>query len=101
MPFSYFLFRLFAKSHMKKSYPIEGFSVEWRKIDNKKVHFDITRCVYKDMCDKYNCPELCKVFCQSDITSFAGYKPKIRFERFGTIGEGSECCDFRFIKGNQ
>lgn len=100
MPFSYFMFRLFAKPHMKKSYPIEGFSVKWREINNKEVHFDITRCIYKDMCDKYACPELCKVFCRSDITSFAGYRPKIMFERLGTIREGSDCCDFHFIRGN-
>lgn len=29
----------------------------------------------------------------------AGYKPKIRFERLGTIGEGANCCDFHFIRG--
>ena len=100
MPFTYGLFKMFAKSHMKKRYPKEGFTVEWKRHDNKEIHFDITRCIYKDMCEKYSCPELCVIFCQSDITAFAGYEPKIRFERSGTIGEGANCCDFHFIKGN-
>lgn len=52
------------------------------------------------MCEKYCCPELCTVFCQSDITAFSGYEPKIRFERAGTLGEGADCCDFHFIHGS-
>lgn len=100
IPFTYGLFKLFAKSHMKKRYPSEGFVVKWRRHDDKEVHFDIVKCIYKDMCEKYGIPELCTVFCQSDITAFAGYAPKIRFERLGTIGEGADCCDFHFIRGN-
>lgn len=100
MPFTYGLFKMFAKSHMKKSYPTEGFAVEWKKHDSREIHFDIVRCIYRDMCEKYSCPELCQVFCQSDITAFAGYEPKIRFERLGTIGEGADCCDFHFIHGD-
>ena len=100
MPFTYGLFKMFAKSHMDKKYPIEGFAVKWKRRDNKEVHFDIVRCLYKDMCEKYCCPELCTVFCQSDITAFSGYEPKIRFERLGTIEGGADCCDFHFIHGN-
>ena len=100
MPFTYGLFKMFAKSHMKKKYPIEGFTVEWKRNDSNEIHFDIARCLYRDMCEKYCCPELCIVFCQSDITAFSGYEPKIRFERAGTLGEGADCCDFHFIHGS-
>lgn len=62
--------------------------------DSNEIHFDIARCLYRNMCEKYCCPELCTVFCQSDITAFSGYEPKIRFERAGTLGEGADCCDF-------
>lgn len=71
MPFTYGLFKMFAKSHMKKKYPIEGFTVEWKRNDSNEIHFDIARCLYRDMCEKYCCPELCTVFCQSDITAFS------------------------------
>lgn len=100
MPFTYGLFKMFAKSHMKKKYPIEGFTVEWKRNDSNEIHFDIARCLYRDMCEKYCCPELCTVFCQSDITAFSGYEPKIRFERAGTLGGGADCCDFHFIHGS-
>ena len=94
------LFKMFAKSHMKKKYPIEGFTVEWKRNDSNEIHFDIARCLYRNMCEKYCCHELCTVFCQSDITAFSGYEPKIRFERAGTLGEGADCCDFHFIHGS-
>lgn len=99
MPFTYGLFKMFAKSHMDKKYPTEGFAVEWKRHNKKEIHFNITRCIYKEICEKYRCPELCTVFCQSDITAFAGYKPKIKFERLGTLGEGADYCDFHFING--
>lgn len=100
IPFTYGIFKLFAKSHMKKKYPMDGFAVEWKRCDAKEIHFNIVRCIYKDMCEKYHCPELCTVFCQSDLTAFAGYEPKIKFERSGTIGKGANCCDFHFVHGN-
>lgn len=100
IPFTYGLFKMFAKSHIKKKYPTEGFGVEWKRHDNKEIHFDIVRCLYKDMCEKFCCPEFCTVFCRSDITAFSGYEPKIRFERAGTLGEGADRCDFHFIHGN-
>lgn len=34
MPFTYSLYKMFAKSHMKKKYPIEGFDVEWKRHDS-------------------------------------------------------------------
>ncbi len=97
MIFTYTLFKMFAKAHMKKNYPKEGFNVKWQRRDNEEVHFNIHRCIYKDMCDKFGCPKLCTVFCNSDITAFAGYKPKILFKRFKTIAEDSDYCDFHFI----
>ena len=100
MPFTYGLFKMFAKSLLKKKYPIVGFTVEWKRNDSNEIHFDIARCLYRDMCEKYCCPELCTVFCQSDITAFSGYEPKIRFERAGTLGEGADCCDFHLIHGS-
>lgn len=98
VPFTYFMYRLFVKSVMKKNYPVEGWETEWVKIDKKEIHFNLKRCIYKQTCDKQGCPELCAVYCENDDIAFSGLMPKIRFERSGTIGKGSEFCDFHFIK---
>lgn len=97
MPFAYSMFRMAVKSYMKKKYPSEGWDVIWKQCDREEIHFDMERCIYYDMCIKYGCPELCTVFCQNDTTNFAGFLPKIKFQRKGTIGEGSERCDFHFV----
>ena len=35
---------------------------------------------------------------ENDDISFSGLLPKIRFERTGTLGNGSPYCDFHFLK---
>ena len=101
MPFSYTMYRAGVKKHMQNNFPAEGFGVEWVRIDKKEIHFDMTRCIYRDETEKRGCPELCAVFCESDIIAFGGLAPKIKFERTGTLGEGAERCDFHFKKGKR
>lgn len=98
MPFAYLMYRLFVKPVMKRNFPKEGWSTRWVQCDGKEIHFDMTRCIYKDICDKEGCSELCAVFCENDDIAFSGLMPKIRFERSGTLGKGADCCDFHFIK---
>ena len=101
MPFSYAMYRAGVKKHMQNNFPAEGFGVEWVRIDRSEIHFDMTRCIYRDETEKRGCPELCTVFCESDVIAFGGLAPKIRFERAGTPGEGAARCDFRFKKGKR
>ena len=98
MPCTYFLYRLFVKSVMKKKFPAEGWTTEWVRCDKEEIHFNFTRCLYKDVCDEQGCPELCPVFCANDDIAFTGLAPKIRFEREQTLGRNGRCCDFHFIK---
>ena len=100
LPFSYLIYRLFVKSFMKKKFPKEGWDTHWIRCDRHEIHFDMTRCIYKDICDAEGCPELCRVFCENDDIAFSGLMPKIRFERSGTLGRGDDRCDFHFIKNN-
>ena len=92
------MYRLFVKSVMKKKFPSEGWDIRWVCCDGTEIHFDMTRCIYKDICDAEGCPELCAVFCENDDIAFSGLMPKIRFEREGTLGKNADCCDFHFIK---
>lgn len=102
LPCAYLMFRLFVKSFMKKKFPPEGFNTRWIRCDGKGVHFDMTRCIYREICDAEGCPELCSVFCENDDIAFSGLMPRIRFERTGTLGKGADCCDFHFVnnRGN-
>jgi len=98
MPGAYLLYRMCAKSHMQKNFPIEGWDTTWVRCDGKEIHFDLTRCIYHDLTIKHGCPELCTVYCENDIIAFSGLLPKIRFERKNTLGNGADRCDFHLIK---
>lgn len=98
LPFAYTMYRLGVKKHMKKNFPDEGWETEWVRCDGKEIHFNLNRCIYWDLTQAYDCPELCCVYCENDIVSFSGLLPRIRFERTGTLGNGAACCDFHFIK---
>ena len=101
LPFAYLMYRLFVKSVMKKKFPQEGWDIQWICCDGKEIHFDMFRCIYKDICDAEGCPELCAVFCENDDIAFSGLMPKIRFERTGTLGQGAGRCDFHFVKNGR
>ncbi len=98
MPGAYLMYRLFVKGVMKKNFPDAGWETEWVRCDRQEIHFNLHRCIYKDLCDQEGCPELCCVYCENDDIAFSGLLPKIRFERAGTLGKGAKCCDFHFIK---
>lgn len=70
---------------------------EIKRNDTDALIFDITRCLYKDLCDFYKCPELCTIFCDGDWLMF-GNMEKIKFERKYTLGYGGKLCDFKFTR---
>jgi hypothetical protein len=99
MPFGYSLFKLFCKSIIARQYPKEGWQTEWIKYNNEEIHFDFTGCIYAETTKRYNCIELCPLFCANDDITLAGYSPNIIFQRSETIGRGQAKCDFHFING--
>ena len=55
---------------------------------------DMTRCPYHDECVRYDCPELCHCFCDSDDITYDGLHPKLVWHRTKTLGRGDDRCDF-------
>ena len=70
---------------------------EIKRNDKDIFVFDITKCLYKDLCDFYQCPELCTMFCDGDWVVF-GDMIKMKFERKYTLGYGDDVCDFTFTR---
>ncbi len=99
MPFGYYIFKMFCKLTITNQYPKEGWHIEWVKYSNKEVHFDFTSCIYLETTQRYNCLELCPLFCTNDDITLAGYSPNIIFERTETLGRGQSKCDFHFTNG--
>ena len=67
------------------------------KRESKKFGFEIHKCLWHDTCVRCGCPELCKIFCDSDWENFKDMN-KTSFTRSQTIGTGGSLCDFLFEK---
>ncbi len=96
LPFGYYAFSLFCRSIVKKQYPAQGWEIEWVEYSSRQIHFNMKSCIYLETTKKYNCPELCPLFCANDDVILSGYRPAIVFERSGTLAKGQDGCDFHF-----
>jgi hypothetical protein len=99
LSFGYFAFKLFCKSIMMKQYPKQGWDMQWIRYDKNEIHFNMKSCIYYETTKKYNCTEMCPLFCANDDVILSGYKPAVVFERSGTIALGQDTCDFHFKNG--
>lgn len=64
-----------------------------------KGYYDITitKCLWHEACVRFECPELCPLFCDVDDVTYGGLR-KIGFSRSQTLGYGGDCCDFHFYQ---
>ena len=60
---------------------------------------DVLQCPYVKYCELLGCKELSGTFCFSDDRVY-GDMCGIAFERQGTIGRGSDICDFYFYRND-
>ena len=72
-----------------------GFKFEEIEADSRHYRVDVLQCPYLQYCELLGCKELTSTFCLSDDRVY-GNMCGITFERHGTIGRGSDKCDFYF-----
>ena len=74
-----------------------GFKTKEFESDNQHYKVDVLQCPYMKYCELLGCKELTGTFCLSDDCVF-GNMSGITFERQGTLGRGSDKCDFYFYR---
>ena len=74
-----------------------GFQFEEIEYDSRHYKVDVLQCPYMKYCELLGCKELTSTFCLSDDRVY-GDLSGITFERKGTIGRGSDKCDFYFYR---
>lgn len=100
-PFTYPLFKLLIKPVIKREYPKEGWTINWKECSQERIYFHITSCLYYEELAKRDAQELCPAFCNSDHVAYDPLAPRILFRRKWTIGAGNELCDFCFKNGKK
>ena len=74
-----------------------GFKFAELEYDSNHYRVDVLQCPYAKYCELLGCRELTATFCLSDDRVY-GDMCGIAFERQGTIGRGSDKCDFYFYR---
>lgn len=77
-----------------------GFKFAEIESDSKRYRVDVLQCPYMKYCELLGCKELTATFCLSDDRVY-GNMCGITFRRQGTIGRGSDKCDFYFYMDEQ
>ena len=90
-------FRLFPRMIKAMFNEESGFKAEELKSGSGHYRVDVLQCPYMKYCRLLGCEELTGTFCLSDDRVY-GDMCGITFERHGTIGRGSDRCDFYFYR---
>lgn len=99
LPGLYRKFPMFFYKVSRKSYSEEaGFAYRLYPCDHKQMRFDIIKCPYVEVTQKYDCPELAVSFCASDDVCYGNMHPKLIWGRTKTIAHGADCCDFKLTR---
>jgi hypothetical protein len=92
----YWLMRFTTKSVTSRSYPDEGWEIEWLEVNGDVIAYNINRCFYLEVLLGYGVPELTAQYCRVDDLIYDGLSPHAKWVRKKTLGRGDDCCDFRF-----
>ena len=92
LPFFFSLFRKMFSMGLKG----DSWSVEWIANNSREFSYNIRRCLWHEACTELGHPELCRIFCRNDELNFTDVSKHLHFERTTTLGDGGDCCDFRF-----
>lgn len=72
----------------------DGFKNVFYPKEEGCFRMDIIQCPYHQYLTEQGCPELNILFCENDVHAY-GHLPGLKFTRTGTIGAGSDRCDFK------
>ena len=89
--------RIFRKVTLSQFGEAAGFQARFYDFGSKRCKFDMTKCLYCDLCRKYGCPELVPCFCHTDDVTSGHMHEKLLWNRTKTMGEGGDVCDFDLL----
>ncbi len=64
--------------------------------DDEVLEYQITRCLYHEVCEAHGHPEFTRAFCRNDEFTYGSFGRRIKFERLSSFGAGDGCCHDRF-----
>ena len=86
--------RMFKMVANKQFGEAAGFKSKFYDTEKTRCKFDMTKCLYCDVCKREGCFELVPCFCHTDDINNANLHPKLIWNRKRFMGKGDDCCDF-------
>ena len=77
-----------------------GYRCVFHEATENEVRLEVMHCLYLEMLTEMGCPEVAKIFCDSDDFEM-GDLAEVVFERKGTLAYGRDMCDFCLRKREQ
>lgn len=86
--------QIFAEE-MQKNYSVEsGFIIDWITVSPEKARFNVRSCPYVMVLTRFNCPEICYLFCMADELCYNNISESLHWNRTNTLANQNKCCDF-------
>ena len=61
------------------------------EVQDGRIEYCISRCMYVKMFEYYGIRSLCKIFCNTDISAYEKLTRHVKFTRYSDLSDG-ECC---------
>lgn len=61
------------------------------KVEDGRIEYSISRCMYVKMFEYYGIRSLCRIFCNTDISAYSQLKRHVKFTRYSDLSDG-DCC---------
>ncbi len=63
------------------------------QVDDGRIEYSISKCMYLEMFKCYGIRELCKIFCMTDGQAYSGLTKHVKFIRYSDLSDGDACHD--------
>ena len=61
------------------------------EVEDGKIEYRISRCMYVEIFAYYGIRSLCRIFCNTDISAYSQLERKVRFRRYSDLSD-KDCC---------
>ena len=63
------------------------------KVEDGRIEYKISKCMYVKMFEYYGIRSLCKIFCNTDISAYDKLTRHVKFTRYCDLSDGESCHD--------
>ena len=70
---------------------------DYFNVEDGKIAYSISKCMYVEMFAYYGIREYCKIFCMTDTQAYANLTRHVKFVRHSDLSDG-ECCHDEVIR---